>query len=79
MLAFSTTSEDSEGRFDIIHELNVAIPARAGVTIDYAAFRPHSAERCSAILFLFPFPGKDQTKSIVPVAVCPEPVSQHRV
>jgi predicted acyl esterase len=72
---FSTTCETSKRQYDIIHELNVAIPARAGFTIDYDVFRSHSAERFPAILRLLPFSMKDPTDSIMPVAVCPELVS----
>jgi predicted acyl esterase len=72
---FSTKWETSKRQYDIIHERNVAIPVRAGFTIDCDILRPDSAEKFPAILCLFPFYREDQTKSIMPVAVCPELVS----
>jgi putative CocE/NonD family hydrolase len=72
---FSTKWETSKRQYDIIHERNVAIPVRAGFTLDCDILRLDSAERFPAILCLFPFYKEDQIKSIMPVAVCPELVS----
>ena len=72
---FSTKWETSKRQYNIIDERNVAIPVRAGFEIDCDIFRPDSEGRFPAILCLFPFHKEDQTKPIVPVAVCPELVS----
>jgi predicted acyl esterase len=72
---FSTKWETSKRQYDIIHERNVAIPVRAGFTIDCDILRPDSAEQFPTILCLFPFHKEDQTKSIMPVAVNPRLVS----
>lgn len=72
---FSTKWETSKRQYDIIHEQSVAIPVRAGFTIDCDILRPDSTKKFPAILCLFPFHKEDQIKSIMPVAVCPELVS----
>jgi len=73
---FSTKWETSQRQYDIIHERNVAIPVRAGFTIDCDILRPDSAEKFPAILCLFPFHKEDQITSIMPVAVNPRLVSR---
>ena len=75
MVVFSTKWETSKRQYNIIDERNVAIPVRAGFDIDCDIFRPDSGGRFPAILCLFPFHKEDQTRPIMPVAVCPELVS----
>ena len=57
---FSTKWETSKWQYDIIHERNVAIPVRAGFTLDCDILRPDSAEKFPAILCLFPFYKNEQ-------------------
>lgn len=52
----------------------MAIPVRAGFTIDRDFCRPHSAERFRAILCVFPS-YEDQVRSMKPKSVCPELIS----
>ena len=72
---FSIKWETSKRQYDIIHERNVAIPVRAGFTIDCDILRPDSSEKFPAILCFFPFDKENMLKPMMPVAVCPEFVS----
>ena len=72
---FSTKWETSKRQYDILHERDVAIPVRAGFTIDCDILRPDCPERFPAILCFFPFHKEDQIKSMMPVAVNPRDVS----
>ncbi len=72
---FSTKWETSKRQYGIIHEQNVAIPVRAGFTIDCDILRPDSREKFPTILCLSPFSKENQIKPMMPVAVCPELVA----
>ena len=72
---FSTKWETSRREYGIIRERDVSIPVSAGFTIDCDILRPDSAEKFPVILCFFPFSKENQTKAIMPVAVCPELVS----
>ncbi|MFC1862708.1 CocE/NonD family hydrolase [Thermodesulfobacteriota bacterium] len=72
---FSKTWETSKRQYEIIHDCNIAIPVRAGFTIDCDIFRPDSVEKFPAILCFFPYSKEIQFESMTPKAVCPELVS----
>ena len=72
---FSTEWETSRRRYQIIREPNVAVPVRAGFTIDCDIFRPDSEEKFPAILCAFPFYKALQSKPLRPRAINAEWVS----
>ena len=72
---FSTKWETSKRQYGVIEERDVAIPVSTGFTIDCDIFRPDSTGKFPAILCFFPFSKENQTKPIMPVAVCPEYVA----
>ncbi len=68
----STRWETSPRRYGIVEERDVAIPVSAGFDIDCDIFRPAASGRFPAILCLFPFDKRVQTRPVMPVAVCPQ-------
>lgn len=69
---FSTKWETSPRRYEVVHDRNVAIPVRAGFTIDCDLLRPDSDGKFPVILCMFPFDKDVQTEPRMPVAICPE-------
>jgi uncharacterized protein len=72
---FSTKWETSKRRYEIIHEQNVAVPVRAGFSLDCSIFRPDSSEKFPVLLCFFPFDKENQTKPMMPKAINPQFVS----
>ena len=72
---FSTKWETSKRQYGIIHDRNISIPVSAGFNIDCDILRPDSTDRFPVILCFFPFHKENQTKPLMPVAVCPQFVS----
>jgi len=65
----------SKRQYQISHDRNVAIPVRAGFTLDADIMRPESPGKFPVILCLFPFDKGMQIESRKPVAICPELVA----
>ena len=63
---FSTKWETSRRQYEVVHERNVAIPVRAGYTIDCDVLRPDSGERFPALLGFFPFSKEKMLEPMMP-------------
>jgi len=68
---FSKNWHTSKREFTILHERDVAIPVRAGFTLDCDVLRPDSTERFPVILCLFPFYKDVQLESHMAEAISP--------
>ena len=67
--------EKSRRQYQVSHDRNVAIPVRAGFTLDADIMRPDSPGKFPVILCLFPFDKGMLIQSRKPVAICPELVA----
>jgi predicted acyl esterase len=65
----------SKRQYDIVHDRNVAIPVRAGFTLDGDILRPDATARFPVILCLFPFDKDKQLHPYKPAAISPELVA----
>jgi predicted acyl esterase len=72
---FSKQWTTSRRQYQIRHHRNVAIPVRAGFTLDADIIQPDSPGRFPVILCLFPFDKAIQVRSYKPAAISPELVA----
>ena len=68
---FSKTWETSKRQYEPVLERNVAIPVRAGFTIDCTIARPDSNEKFPAIVSMHPFHNEQQFEPMMPRAINP--------
>jgi uncharacterized protein len=71
----STRWETSKRRFKPVHERNVAIPVRAGITIDCRIVRPDTPGRFPVIASMHPFDNDRQFEPKMPKAINPADVA----
>jgi predicted acyl esterase len=64
---FSQSWSTSERKFGIVHERHVAIPVRAGFTLDAEIFRPDAPGSFPVILGAHPYSQADQIAPMMPV------------
>ena len=72
---FSKTWETSKRQYEPVLERNVAIPVRAGFTIDCNIARPDSDGKFPAIVSIHPFYNEPQFEPMMPRAINPQTVT----
>lgn len=71
---YTVKTQTSKRQYGIVHERDVAIPVRAGFTLDADIFRPDSNEKFPAILSIHPFDKAKNIEPMIPIACSKERV-----
>ena len=72
---FSKAWQTSKRQYEPVLERNVAIPVRAGFTIDCTIARPDSNKKFPAIVSMHPFHNEQQFEPLMPRAINPQIVT----